>query len=322
MNENEVLIIGAALTDLQLRPIPRDVFEIEVVPLERIALTIGGDAVNEATVISRLGHRTTLMSMIGNDSPGQFVLRHCAENHIDTSAFTIRDDVDTSINVGLISDEGVRNCITARQSSMWLMSMEDIQYSYFEKGYKILSFASIYTHPAIDGRPLIEIFARAKENGMLICVDMNASPDRNKDNLEDMKEALSYVDYFFPNYGEACWMTGETDPRKIADVFLSWGIKHVIVKTGAKGCLLKSREEAHELPAYTKAVCIDETGAGDNFAAGFISALLEGKNFRDCGRFATAVASIAVEHVGAATGVKTREQAEERYQDYLRLIGE
>ena len=46
-------------------------------------------------------------------------------------------------------------------------------------------------------------------------------------------------------------------------------------------------------------------------------ALDEGKSLRDCGRFANAVASLSVEHMGATAGVKDRETADRRFAEYL-----
>ncbi|MBR1759354.1 MAG: carbohydrate kinase family protein [Lachnospiraceae bacterium] len=317
--KHEVLVVGAALTDLQIAPVPQDIMNRAVTPIESFHLTIGGDAPNEATIISRLGHQVSLMTMIGDDEPGQVVLRHCRENGIDTDAFIIRKDMPTAINVGLVSAEGVRSCITPKNSNLWLYGPEDLNYAALGDGYSILSFASLCTFERIDGQPLCDFFRAAKERGMIICADMNGGMVDYSGRIEEYKETLSYVDYFFPNRGEAAGMTGKTDPEEMADVFLSWGVGHVIVKTGADGCILKSKEEHYIVPAYTKARCVDETGAGDNFAAGFICGLLERKSFLECAQYATAVASICIEHVGTCEGVKNREMVEERLQDYLAL---
>ena len=314
--KHEVLVVGAALTDLQIAPVPMDIMSRALTPIESFHLTIGGDAPNEATILARLGHQVSLMTMIGDDEPGQVVLRHCRENGIDTDAFRIRSDMPTAINVGLISGEGVRSCLTPRKSNLWQYGPEDLDYEALKEGYQILSFASLCTFERIDGKPLADFFRAAKEAGLIICADMNAGMIDFSGKTEEYKEVLSYVDYFFPNRTEAALMTGETDPERMADVFLSWGVGHIIVKTGAEGCILKSAEEHHVLPAYKKAVCVDETGAGDNFAAGFISALLEGKSFRECAEYATAVASICIEHVGTCTGVTGRDVVEERLRLY------
>ncbi len=65
-----------------------------------------------------------------------------------------------------------------------------------------------------------------------------------------------------------------------------------------------------------RVTAIDTIGAGDNFASGFIAALLEGKNLRECARFANATAAISVLSVGATTGVKNRKLVEQLLEEY------
>ena len=78
----DAICVGAAVVDIPLRPVCRDMFEIESYPLEQISMTIGGDAINEATIMSRLGHRIGLMSMVGKDAVGAFIREHCSLNVI------------------------------------------------------------------------------------------------------------------------------------------------------------------------------------------------------------------------------------------------
>ncbi len=83
MDNLDVICIGAAIVDIPLQPVSKNIFDVDSYPLERIAMTTGGDAINEATIISRLGHRTALMSRIGKDAAGQFILDHCRKENID-----------------------------------------------------------------------------------------------------------------------------------------------------------------------------------------------------------------------------------------------
>ena len=69
------------------------------------------------------------------------------------------------------------------------------------------------------------------------------------------------------------------------------------------------------LPAFRNEHPVDTIGAGDNFAAGFLYALSEGMSPIECARFASATASIAVESVGACTGVRSLTQVMERWQN-------
>ena len=66
----DVICLGAAVVDIPLRPVSRDMFDIESYPVDKIAMTVGGDAMNEATIISRLGFKTGIIACIGDDAAG------------------------------------------------------------------------------------------------------------------------------------------------------------------------------------------------------------------------------------------------------------
>ena len=70
----EVVIVGAAHTDLQLYPVGADVLDTASYSVKQMVLTVGGDALNEATVITRLGHKVRLVSCVGDDVIGSLVL--------------------------------------------------------------------------------------------------------------------------------------------------------------------------------------------------------------------------------------------------------
>ena len=85
----EIVVIGAAIVDLPLYPVGRDVFDRASSPVERMAMTVGGDAINEATILTRLGHTVRLVSAVGQDPAGSFVLEHCRKNKIDSSFIAV-----------------------------------------------------------------------------------------------------------------------------------------------------------------------------------------------------------------------------------------
>lgn len=309
----DVIIIGAAIVDLPLRPVSREVFDVVSYPVDGISMTIGGDALNESTIITRLGHKVGLMSCIGVDVPGWFVINHCKANDIDTTYIKQDPDKVTSINVGLVAEDGERTFITNRQGSLWKFCYEDLDISAL-KNAKILSFASIFNNPLFDNKALVSVFSKAKEEGMIICADM-VSPRLNE-KLEDIKEALSYVDYFFPNFEEACGLTGETEEEKVAEVLYGCGVKNVVMKIGKRGCYIRNAEGSMIVPACKGVTAIDTIGAGDNFASGFISALLEGKDLRDCAVYANCTAAVSVQYVGATGGVKDKQMVEDMLARY------
>ena len=62
-----------------------------------MVLTVGGDALNEATVITRLGHKVRLVSCVGDDVIGSLVLEHCRKNNIGTEYIKVDSSKVTSI---------------------------------------------------------------------------------------------------------------------------------------------------------------------------------------------------------------------------------
>lgn len=312
----DAICVGAAIVDIPLQPVNRDMFEIESFPLQQISMTIGGDAINEATIMSRLGHKIGLMSMVGKDAVGNFIIEHCQKNGIDYSGVKMREGIDTSINVGLVTADGERTFVTNRNGSLWKMTIDDVDIERIGEA-RLLSFASIFNNPLLDCQAMVTIFKEAKKHDMIICADMIKA--RLGETLDDISEALGYVDYFFPNYDEACLMTGETELEKVADKFLATGLKTVVIKTGKKGCYIKQHDGTElEVPAMKGITAIDTIGAGDNFASGFITAILEGKSLKECAEFANVTASISVQSIGATTGVQNRAQVEERLVEYYK----
>ena len=310
----DVVCIGAAIVDVPLQPVSKNIFDCESYPLQQISMTIGGDAINEATVMSRLGNRVALMSMVGRDAVGNYILEHCSDQGIDTEGMKVREGIDTSINVGLVTEDGERTFVTNRNGSLWKMTIDDVDLSLIPRG-RVLSFASIFNNPLLDNDAMVKIFKVAKEHDMCICADM--IKPRLGETLDDIAEALSYIDYYFPNHDEAELMTGETEIGKVADRLLSYGIGHVVIKIGKQGVFIKGQDGTEMIvPAMKGITPVDTIGAGDNFASGFITGLLEGKSLKECGEYGNVTASIAIRSIGATTGVTGRGMWDEQMAEY------
>ena len=309
----DCIIIGAAIADIPLAPVTPAVFEAGSTPLERIAMGVGGDAANESLVLARLGHAPALISVVGDDAPGDYALRTLARAGVDVGRVVREDGLDTGINVVLIGEDGERRFITSRTGSLRRLGLNHILPALKGpglEGAKVACLASLFVSPMLTLPDTARLFDALKAQGFTLCADTTRR--KNGETLADAADALSRLDYFFPNLEEAALLTGETDPDAVADALLACGVGHVALKLGGKGCLLKSRTERHIVPAVPGVRCVDTTGAGDTFAGAFIAALLEGRSFVDCGRFANSAASLCVETVGSVQGNWTRQDADQR----------
>ena len=93
----------------------------------------------------------------------------------------------------------------------------------------------------------------------------------------------------------------------MADVFLKYGVKNVLIKLGGHGCYFKNSEQELSLPAY-RINAVDATGAGDNFLAGFAVEILRVASQEQALRFGNACGAICATMVGAGSALKSREQ--------------
>ncbi|WP_146657339.1 carbohydrate kinase family protein, partial [Salmonella enterica] len=135
-----------------------------------------------------------------------FILDHCRKENIDIQSLKQDADIDTSINVGLVTDDGERTFVTNRNGSLWKLNINDVDFDRFSQ-VRLLSLASIFNSPLLDGKALTAIFTQAKAHQLVICADM--IKPRLNETLDDIREALSFVDYLFPNIDEAKKLTGK-----------------------------------------------------------------------------------------------------------------
>jgi ribokinase len=99
-----------------------------------------------------------------------------------------------------------------------------------------------------------------------------------------------------------------------ADELLALRARNVLLKLGARGCLVAARgQEKQFIPAF-QINAVDSTAAGDAFNAAFAVALLRGQSTAESARYACAVAGISVSRYGAQPSMPTSEEVEEFIQ--------
>lgn len=304
VKKDKIVIIGAAILDILVSPAERSVFDTGSFPADAISMSFGGDALNEATVLSALGRKVDFITVIGDDQPGRLILDHCSRQGISLSKECLRPGLQTGINVVLVQKNGERNFLTNRNGSLRKLKISDIP-SGFPEDAGILCFASIFVFPEMGCRELTTVFKAAKEQGLIVCADMTKR--KNHETLEDISEALAYVDYLMPNEEEAFLITGEEEVPEAAEAFLHAGVGNVVIKCGKRGCYICNHKKKGYVPAVENVTCIDTTGAGDSFAAGFLYGLSEGWTLEECAAFGNRCGAYAVSALGATSWCQNRD---------------
>lgn len=310
--EGGLMVIGAAIGDVTVMPAPKNLPSAGSTPMERIRLSTGGDALNEATVAARLGCRTALVTLLGRDDMAAIIRSHCDREGVRLLG-PEAPEMDTGLNVVLVDETGERRFLTNANSTLRRLSLAHILPVLETEEYaaaRAVCLASLFVSPALTLTDTEALFRRVKADGKLLCAD--TTRPKHGETAADAAGALKHLDWFLPNLEEALRLTKADSPRAAAETLLSAGVRHVALKLGGEGCLLASREtdfgedfpsstHFRVVPAVPGVRCVDATGAGDTFAASFQCALLAGEPPVRCAAYANAVASLCVEQPGATS---------------------
>ncbi|HEX4177852.1 MAG TPA: adenosine kinase [Rhizomicrobium sp.] len=106
------------------------------------------------------------------------------------------------------------------------------------------------------------------------------------------------VNILFANEDEAKALFQVEDFDGVVAGAKKWGGIAALTRS-AKGCVIVEENMTYEIPAAPVSRVIDTTGAGDQFAAGFLYGLTRGKGLADCGRLGALAAAEVISHYGA-----------------------
>jgi sugar/nucleoside kinase (ribokinase family) len=304
----EVICVGMAVADVLVEGVSEIPREGETNLVKGINISTGGDAVNEAITLARLGHSVGLMALVGNDLQGDFVVSECQKNGVDVSTIARTAEHPTATSVVLINESGERSFLSQPDTALDAFSLEHIDLERIKPGLKVLSVGSLFCGKRMHSEALRKILERAKGVGAITVADF--VPSQRAEGLKTIRGVLELVDFAVPSREEAVLYAEAKDLDEIAKVFFRYGVKNVLVKLGREGISVHTARDRFRLGLYP-AVAVDTTGAGDSFVAGFISGLLRKEPLLDCVKCGAATASIAIQSIGATTGVQSLEQVKD-----------
>jgi sugar/nucleoside kinase (ribokinase family) len=256
----------------------------------------GGSAANTICGLAAMGVETAFIGKIGMDRLGEVFEKDLVRNGI--KPLLQYSSNETGHVQALISPDSERTFATYLGAAIEL-EPEDITADMFEG----------YTHFYIEGymvqhheliRHAVEL---AVEKNMDIILDLG-SFNVVEDNLEFLHFLVKdYANVVFANADEAfVYSKGKTAEEALAELAEDCWI--AVVKIGKEGSLIQNSKQIFKFPA-PKVHCIDTTGAGDLYAAGFIYGMLNGMNLLLCGEIATILAGSVIEIIGARIPTET-----------------
>ena len=290
----DVLCVGLMLVDILARPADASLFSRDTTWADEVRMCTGGDALNEAIVLSALGLKAGLMGRMGGDGFGRFALDAAAAAGIDLSGVRVPPDERTVVTIVLIDAAGERHFLSS-SGNIHHFCLEDVDLEMLGRA-KIVNIGSLVSMRAFDGADAERLLCEARARGAVTSADVSGTHRK----IGLLAGELRNLDYFMPSRDEATQIAGREDAEACADEFLKYVRQAVVIKLGAKGCLIKSHRERIELPAFP-VNAIDTTGAGDSFVAGFLAGLSKGLTLRECGLVANATGAITTTQLGATS---------------------
>ena len=299
----DVVCVGMALVDSIIKGFDPQPISASGYRAASGSLNAGGEAVNEAVAAARLGLKTGILCALGADGAGDLVVSALRSCGVDTSLIVHPRDHATPVTTMFVRDDGSRRSITNIAHSR-NFHPETCGDRFLDT--RALILGSLFRAPFDDPEVILTVLRAAKERGIPVFADTKL-PNFRFLNLKEIAEALPLIDYITPNEDEARYYTGRERPEEMAEVFLDFGVRNVILKLGAKGCMFRNAKQELFLPPC-RIEAVDATGAGDNFIAGFVSEFLRGSCDEEALRFANACGAICTTAVGAGTALRDRNQ--------------
>ncbi len=258
----------------------------------KIKLAPGGSEANTLAALSMLGHKVVYFGKVGQDEHGKHYHEKLLEHGVISKV--IKVDGMTGRAITFITPDSERTFATHLGVSVLLEDSEINEADIMEA--KFLHLTGYVLSGEKTRKAAMLALDIAKNNNVKICLDL-ADPNIVKANKETLQlVAKEYADIIIANDSEAKAFTNQ-EPEQAINT-LSEIADIAIIKLGAKGSLIKSKDNLIKIPGF-KAKAVDTTGAGDTYTAGFLYGLLNNLDLEASGKIASFIASKVVEVKGA-----------------------
>jgi len=284
------LVIGELNVDLiaaGLERAPQLGMEIEARTFEMV---LGSASAIFASGLCRLGHPVSFVGKVGDDYFGELCRSELSARGIDTSRVRTATGVSTGVTLCLSTQRD-------RAQVTYLGAIAELRYSDLPAnvfdGFAHLHLSCFALQKGL--RPAFaKLLSAAKRRGLSTSFDPNSTliGETRKQALK----LLGHVDVLFLNELEAAQLTGQRSAESAARE-LSTRVTRAVVKLGRKGALACRKGVVLSVPGK-RIRALDTTGAGDSFAAGYISAFLEDQSEIECLTQANACGALSTQAVG------------------------
>lgn len=277
--------------------------------VDRFDTRLAGAEMNVSVGLARLGHQVRYLGAVGDDPFGSRACRVLAAEGVD--GLVVDPAAPTGFQLKSRVDSGDPTVVYFRRGSAashfgWSSAAEQVIRS---SGH--LHVTGIFPALSTETRDFtFRAMAAARRWGATVSFDPNLRPTlwtSQTEMISVVNELASLADVVLPGLAEGRLLAGCETAEEIAEFYLDRGVPQVVIKLGKSGAAVHTPAGTWHERAFPVTV-VDTVGAGDGFAAGWISGLLDGLDPAAGLRRACAVGALATTSEGDMDGLPTRER--------------
>ncbi|MEM5835154.1 MAG: sugar kinase [Candidatus Aenigmatarchaeota archaeon] len=259
----------------------------------------GGAPGNLAIACSRLGLKVAIISRVGNDAFGRFLLDTLKREGVDTSYIEIDEKHRTGL--AFVSHIKERQFLFYRGAEMFIKGREDLD------NFKYICFGSIPLITKTSRRAVLKAIKIGKKMRAKICFDPNIRLNLWKeDTLNWVRKILEKVDLLLLTEEEAKIIFEERNLETLIENIRK-KFELIGIKMGARGSMIIQGNKIVKMPAI-KVKVIDTTGAGDAWNAGLLFSLINGYDLITSAKIANICGALCVSKKGAITALPKKNE--------------
>nr|WP_300312163.1 sugar kinase [Halomonas sp.] len=289
----------------------------DLAAVESFSRGIAGADTNVAIGLSRLGFHVGWLSRVGNDSFGRYLRAKLEAEALDCHHLIIDPDHATGLVFKERALDGADPKVEylRKNSAASHLSAADAANIDFS-ALRHLHATGIPPAVSASCRELSwHLLKTARQHDASVSFDPNLRPSlwSSEQEMRDTLNAMAaHANWVLPGLAEGRLLTGQQSAHDIAGFYLDQGAEAVVIKLGPEGSyyrgILAGHEEEFTVAGVPVQEVVDTVGAGDAFAVGFVSAILDGLSPRQALRRANITGAEAVQVIGDMEGLPDRKR--------------
>ncbi|WP_231734952.1 carbohydrate kinase [Bacillus sp. FJAT-29937] len=310
-NRKQVVCIGGSNLDRKIQTVQSLQFGTSN-PAES-SQSFGGVARNIAENLGRLGCDVALMTVVGEDREGEWLLDH-TKAYVDIGPAQVISDAATGTYTAVLDNEG-EMAIALADMSIY----DSIDVDLLEKKWGYIASAELVVIDTNFPADVMQrVISRCQEEQIQLCITPVSAPK-----IKKLPKSLAGVTWLIANRDEAealsdMQIKDDADFFKAAERILEKGVEKVVITRGDKGVIFVTQDGESGAVLPPKIHVEDVTGAGDSLVSGIMYAHLKGLNIENACKIGISCSSITLQSHETVNPNLTQDYLQETFNQYFK----